>query len=208
MPTRQLDNFDYSNNRLDALYMQLFEEETSYTPAINDLFKELIIMQLVASVEAYELETTYELLKNNLNRIASTDKVRREIINILVSPHTSWTDMMDTILQEGTKSLTSPSFDSWISWLAKNYTPGLSVQKSDNLFLTEVLATRNLFAHHRGIVNIKYINRTGDYYKFSGKVPPAIGSLRAVAPDYCLQAIRCFSRIVREIDSHLDALID
>jgi hypothetical protein len=189
--------------------MQLFEEDTEYTDAINELFKELIVMQLVASAEAYELEITHEVLKRNLDRIASSQSAKRDIITILSTSqiNSTWTDVKKMILEEGTRSLTAPSFDSWIKWLCKNYIPAMNIPKPDFLLLTEILATRNLFAHHRGIVNSKYNNRTSDYYQMLNYVPPSVGSVRKISHDYCQQAIKCFNKIIRQIDDQIYTII-
>ena len=62
MRSPAFDNYEYAHNRLDALYMQVFEEEINFTDSIVELMQELFVTHLVAMAEAYQTELTRELL--------------------------------------------------------------------------------------------------------------------------------------------------
>ncbi len=203
MPSSAFENFEYAHNRLDALYMQVFEEQMDFTDEIFELLQELFILHIVAVAEAYASELTTEILGNHLSKLASSKRAKRSIVRILTSPGiSSWDDALEEILEKGTRLITDDyNLETWItSWLPKNGIH-INLSQDDHHFLQEVLASRNLFAHHRGVITSTYIRSTTSYYQYIGQPVPLAGTKRSISPQYCKVALNLFQRIISAIDN-------
>lgn len=203
MPTQSFEVFEYSYNRLDALFMQSFEEPNDYRDEMKELLKELIVIQVVASAEAYKMDLTREILNNHLKLLASPKSTKEQIMKMFSDPTNKidWLTLYEDILDVGVNVKGDIPYNDWIRWLQNGILPTLTISKSDLLSLIEITSTRNLLIHHRGIVQTKYINRTNDYFDANTSFTrPIVGQKREIDIDYCANAMKCFQRIISLID--------
>lgn len=127
MRSPAFDNYEYAHNRLDALYMQVFEEEINFTDSIVELMQELFVTHLVAMAEAYQTELTRELLAHRVTLLVSGRKAKNKMVRILTGPNvSSWSDALDEIVETGTRIVTDDhNLETWLtSWLPNNRVGG------------------------------------------------------------------------------------
>ncbi|MGB1250470.1 MAG: hypothetical protein ACPG8W_07655 [Candidatus Promineifilaceae bacterium] len=205
MTSNAFDNFHYGYKRLDALYIH-FLEESDHKDELKELTREVILLQLVALIEAYKEDLTRQLTQGSLKELFENDKrLRKQILKHLMSASrilTSWDDLFEEMVDVALEKYKKGAFEDWMNKISKtfSFSSGLVSNSSQKAHFVEYLATRNIVAHHQGKITQRYLNRTKKFYEQSTTPVPSIGSSRSLDNAYCKNAMSCIFQVVSKFD--------
>ena len=201
MDSEQTDvfkEFEYNLNRIEAYYTEICEMENNLKQSVRDLAQELTIIQLVAMADAFRTGIMTYLFLQRTDLLAES-KCEISFAEILDSG--TWQDLISYIISLETNEWTQLGFGNWISRLKKQHLlPSLSIDPKDRNQLEEIIATRNVLIHNRGLIDEEYIRRSRHWYGMMQLQPPVLQAPRYLDKEYYIEAAICIKRIVTAID--------
>lgn len=209
------ENPDLQNNQAEFLkrivQQQKIDEEKYWEEHILTLYHrlrdELLIIQLVASADAYRTELTELLLRKNADKLK---KHKTDIVKLLgdITNPDSWDEIYEEIVRFGVSNLTRRNkYISWIDKIKNEFNLNISANHGDLLQIEEIIATRNILAHNRKIINQDYVDRSKGFYHHIGQTLPTLGDEREIEHTYCIDSIQCFQRVIQAIDNECISMV-
>lgn len=199
--TYYLDFMDTYRHLDDSFYTQLCEMPNSFNEDTKQLSRELALIQLCALIDAYRVDVTALLLKTNHNVLK---KSKGAITHIDLITLADWNLIYETIVRNEVATLTKVAYRIWINTIKDvQLIPTLTIDFQKVIQLEEVISTRNVLIHNKGLVDEEYQRRSNDWYGIS-KIPmPNIAVRRNIDNDYYKSAAKCITYVISTIDQEV-----
>lgn len=205
MSTRYLDDFNFYYSKLEALHIELCQVPSSTVrDSVKQLSHELAIIQLISMLDSYRMQIMPPLLRSNPTAF---DKSEDQMAYNEILRFGNWDDLIDEIVKREAGNWTSMSHWEWIETIKKQFPLRLIFDGNSRLQLEEIIATRNILVHNRGIIDDKYIDRSKNWYAANKLSLPSLSSSRQVDSEYYKASARCVKYIIETIDQEAIKII-
>ena len=209
-------NFEETRSKLEALYIEVCEMDHGIKDSVKEITLEVGLVQLIAVADAYRGDVTASLLEKHRDKYyidvmikvleEQKETIRAKGKKILHKDLRSsgiWKERYEDILSKRRRSLTDLAFEKWIDNISTNFDLTFRLDAMMKAQLAEVIATRNVLVHSRGIIDQEYLRRSREWYGRNKMVSPSVGSRRKIENQYYKESVICISSVVKAIQEEL-----
>jgi hypothetical protein len=188
--------------RLDnGFYTQLCEMPNEFNDETKQLSRELALIQLCALTDAYRVDVTSLLLRTN-HVIIRKSKGSISFVDLLSLA--DWNAIYESIIRAEVDRFTKVAYRAWVNSLREEQIiPALIIDFKRVIHLEEIISTRNVLIHNKGLVDEEYQRRSNDWYGMSKNIMPSIGTRRTIDNAYYKAAAECVLYVISTIDQEV-----
>lgn len=209
-------NFEETRSKLEALYIEVCEMNNGIKDSVKEIMLEVGLVQMIAIADAYRGDITALLLQKNRDKYYVDVMIRvleekkdiirpkgKKILHKDLRNSGIWKERYDDILSKRLRSLTDLAFEKWMDRISIDFSLTFRIDALMKAHLAEVIATRNVLVHSRGIIDQEYLRRSQEWYGRNKLAYPAIGARRKIDSQYYKDSVTCISSAVRSIQEEL-----
>lgn len=202
--TYYLDFMDTYQRLDDGFYTQLCEMPNEFNDETKQLARELALIQLCALTDAYRVDITSLLLRTNHGVIK---KSKGSISFADLMSLGNWDVIYENIIRAEVDRFTKVAYRAWVNSLRdEQVVPALNIDFTRVIHLEEIISTRNVLIHNKGLVDEEYQRRSNDWHGMSKIVMPTVGTRRTIDNAYYKAATRCVLYVISTIDQEVAAV--
>jgi len=199
-----LDFMDTYQRLDDGFYTQLCEMPNEFNDETKQLARELALIQLCALTDAYRVDVTSLLLRTN-HTVIKKSKGSMSFVDLISLG--SWDVIYESIIRSEVERFTKVAYRAWVNSLRDvQVIPALNIDFTKIIHLEEIISTRNVLIHNKGLVDEEYQRRSNDWHGKSKTVMPPIGIRRTIDNDYYKAATKCVLYVISTIDQEVAAV--
>lgn len=196
-----LDFIDTYQKLDNGFYTQLCEMPNEFNDETKQLSRELALIQLCALTDAYRVDVTSLLLHTNHAIIKkSTGSISfAELMSL-----GEWDVIYRSIIRAEVERFTKVAYRAWVKSLQKEHIiPRLDIDFEKVIHLEEIISTRNVLIHNKGLVDEEYKRRSNDWHGISKIVMPSVGTRRTIDNAYYKAVAESILYVIKTIDKEV-----